>query len=143
MADTDTAGTVECEVRAGATETTTSAVATLADSSSPDVVVNTVDSATAAAASAADTGLDTDTDTSPAVVAPPTTEHIFSFLLRIRRQASGDAASSSPDMAGGSADGATATAASAVDNGIHVDPDATSPAVADGPHIRCGYMKRI
>ena len=60
--------------------------------------------------------------------------HISSFLLHIRRQAAGDAASSSPDMAGGSADGATATAASAAGTGMHVDTDATPPAVADDPH---------
>ena len=100
-----------------ATETTTSAAATLADSSSPDVAMDTIDSTTAAAASAVDTGVDADTDPSAAVVAPPTTEHISSFLLHIRRPAAGDdAASSSPDMAGGSADGATATAASAADS---------------------------
>ena len=99
------------------------------------MIVGTVDDATAAAASAADTGMDADTDPSPAVVASPTTEHISSFLLHIRRQAADDAASSSPDMAGGSADGATAAAVSATDDGMHVDTDATPPSVADGPHI--------
>ena len=86
-----------------------SATATLAASPSPDVIVGAVDDATAAAASAADTGMDAGgTDPSPAVVASPTTEHISPFILHIRRQAADDAAPSSPAVAGGSADGATA-----------------------------------
>ena len=67
-----------------ATETTMFAAATVADSSSPDVAVDTVDGATAAAASAADTDAGVDADPSPAVVAPPTTEHICSFFLHMR-----------------------------------------------------------
>ena len=116
------------------TETTASAVATLADASSPDVAVDTVDSATAAAASATGTDMDVDTDPSPPVVAPPTAEHISFFLLHIRRQAAGDAVSSSPDMAGGSADGVTATAASATGTGMDVDTDATPPTASADAH---------
>ena len=69
---------------------TASATATLAAPPSPDVIVGTVDDATAAAASAADTGMGADMDPSPAVFAPPTTEHMSSLLLHIRRQAAGD-----------------------------------------------------
>ena len=70
------------------------------------------------AASAADTGMDIDTDPSPAVIAPPTAEHISPFLLHVRRRAADDAAAPPPDVTGGTADGATATAASAADTGI-------------------------
>ena len=41
---------------------------------------------------------------SPAGTVPPVAERISSFLLHIRRQAAGDAVSSFPDMAGGSAE---------------------------------------
>ena len=102
----------------GATATTTSAVATLAASSSPDVVVGIAHGATATTASAADTGMDVDTDPSPAVIAPSTAEHISSFLLHIRRRAADDAAPSSLDVAGSTVGGATATAASAADDGL-------------------------
>ena len=69
---------------------TKSAAVALAAYPSPDVVVDTVDDTTAATASAADIGMDADTDPSPAVVALPTTEHISSFLLHIRRRVAGD-----------------------------------------------------
>ena len=45
--------------------------------------------------------------------------NISSFLLHIRRQAAGDTPSSSPAVAGGSADGVMATADSAADSGMH------------------------
>ena len=66
--------------------TESAAVALLAAYPFHDVVVGTVDDTTAATASAADTGMDAGTDPSPAVVAPPTTEHISSFLLYVRRR---------------------------------------------------------
>ena len=66
------------------------------------MVVDAIDDTTAATASAADIGMDADTDPSPAVVALPTTEHVSSFLLHIRRRVAGD-------------DTATATAASAAE----------------------------
>ena len=90
-----------------------------------NVVVDAIDDTTAATASAADIGMDADTDPSPAVVALPTTEHISSFLLHIRRRVAGDdtatAASAAetlvtPPSPGANVDdtgGATAKAASA------------------------------
>ena len=104
-----------------ATSTTTPAATTLAASSSPDVAVSTADGAMATAASAADTGMDVNTDPSPAVIAPPTTEHISSFLLRIRRRTADDATSSSPDATEDNADGATADVASATGTNRNVD----------------------
>ena len=68
------------------------------------------------------------------MIAPPTAEHISSFLLHIRRRAADDAAPPSPDVTGSTADGATATAASAAGTGMDVDTDATPPAVADDAH---------
>ena len=53
-----------------ATMPTVSAAATLADSSSPDVTVDTADGATATATSAADTGMDVDMGPVPPVIAP-------------------------------------------------------------------------
>ena len=56
---------------------------------------------------------DVDTDPSPAMIVPPTAEHISSLLLHTRRRAADDVASLfSPDVTGSTADGATATAAS-------------------------------
>ena len=57
--------------------------------------------ATAPPAVDMDTGISV---SSPAVTAPPVAERISSFLLYIHRQAAGDAVSSFPDMAGGSAE---------------------------------------
>ena len=51
------------------------------------MTVDTADGATATAASAADTGMDVDTDLVPTTTAPPTTQHISSFLLHIRWRA--------------------------------------------------------
>ena len=82
----------------------------LAAPPSPAEAVSTADGATATAASAVDTGMDVDTVPSPARVAPPTAEHVSSFLLHIRRRATDEAASSSPDATEGTVDGATATA---------------------------------
>ena len=96
-----------------ATIPTAFAAATLADSFSPNVAMDTADGATATAASAADTGVEVHTDPVPTATAPPTNEHISSFLLHTRRRAAGNAAPSSPDVTGGPTDGATATATSA------------------------------
>ena len=54
------------------------------------------------------------------LMSPLVTIYIFLFLLHIGRQAAGDTASSSPDVAGGSADGVTATADSAAGTGMDV-----------------------
>ena len=129
-----------------ATVTAAFAAATPAAFSSPDVTVGTADGATAAAASAADTGMGVDTDPSPAVTAPPTAEHVSSFLLHIRRRAADDATATaasaaatpaappSPDVTLGTAEGATATAASAADTGMNVDIDVKPSATADDAH---------
>ena len=104
---------------------TASAAAALAASSFLDVTVGTAAGATATAASAADTGVEIDTDPVPTTGAPPSDEHISSFLLYIRRRAADDATATassaaetlatprSPDMNVDATEGATANTASA------------------------------
>ena len=123
---------------------TASTAATLADSPSPDVTVDTADGATATAAPATDTGVDVDTDPSPTTTAPPTAEHISSFLLHMRRRAAYDATATAASTAAVLAvspfsdvieDNATAIAASAADTGMGADTDPayvdTAPSAAD------------
>ena len=142
-----------------ATSMTTSAATTLAASSSPDVAVSTTGDATAMAASAVDTGMDVHTDPSPAVIAPPTAEHVSSFLLHIRRRTADDVASSSPDATEGTIDGATATATARKrkrnrrGSGLHTAKDRRKmgahnaacgmPAVVADDRPRCAVMSRF
>ena len=67
--------------------------------SSLDVTVGTAARAMATAASAADTGMEADTDPVPTTTAPPTAEHISSFLLYIRRRAADDATATAASTA--------------------------------------------
>ena len=133
-----------------ATIPTASAATALAASFSPDANVGTAAGATATAASTTCIGMAVGTDPIPAMAAPPTAEHMSSFLSNIRRHAAGDdtatAASTaetmvtppSPDVSVGVNEGATAnpafdTTVSSVSSDIN-DPtrtdDATMPAGA-------------
>ena len=122
MADTDAAGALDCEVRAGARDaerrgmdasdsfgvyerTAASGLgAHIAADPTPDAATF---AGTAPPAATVPPAVDMGTGvsaSSPAGTAPPVAERISSFLLHIRRQAAGDAVSSFPDMAGGSAE---------------------------------------
>ena len=122
VADTDAPGTVECEARAGAGDTEGCGMdasdgfeiheRTAASEPGAHIAADPVPGAatsagTAPPAAAVPPAVDMDTGvsaSSPAGTAPPVAERISSFLLHIRRQASGDAVSSFPGMAGGSAE---------------------------------------
>ena len=128
-----------------ATAPTASAPATLAASSSPDATVGTAAGATATAASTAGAGTEVGTDLVPTTTAPPTTEHISSFLSYIRRHAADDATATAASAAETLASpppsdvnqvgGAKAAIFSTTGDGMHDDTDSTPPSVADGTHV--------
>ena len=128
-----------------ATVPTASASATLAASSSLGATVGTAAGATATAVSAAGVGIEVGTDRVPATTAPPTTEHISSFLSCIRRRAADDATATAAtaaetlatpppsDVSLGANEGATANAAFAAAASLgSADISVLSPPAADG-----------
>ena len=98
--------------------------------------------------------LGTDTDPVPAETAPPTAEHISSFLLHTRRRLADNATATSasttpvltaspfPDMTVDTAEGALATAAPATDAGMDVDTDATPSAAVGSTQDATGKKRR-
>ena len=100
--------------------------------------------------------LGTDTDPVPAETAPPTAEHISSFLLHTRRRLADNATATSasttpgptaspfPDMTVDTAEGASATAAPATDAGmdVDVDTDATPSAAVGSTQDATGKKRR-
>ena len=78
---------------------TASAATTLAASSSLDATVRTAPGATATAASTTYIGVAIGTDPIPTMAAPPTAEHISSFLSSIRGCAADDAAATAASTA--------------------------------------------